>query len=326
MKGRKGQRLLALMIGASLFGPLAAQVALADAPADETIAVAGLSQPSDILIDRWGVPHIYAANDSDAFFVQGFNAARDRMFQIDLWRRRGLGELSEVFGPAYVEQDKATRLFLYRGDMATEWQRYGPDAKPAATRFAAGVNAYIDWLAAHPDRMPYEFRKIGYWPAKWNADDIVRIRSHGLTRNLTSEVARARVACKSSLDADALRFGLQPQWKAQMPAGLDPCLPDDVLKVHARHARRARDEGVDEKRGCIDDIDRRRRQSRGSHRRQQQLGDRTIEVGNGARDHGERSASRVRGAESSVHPADQHADARYHRCGRTFRAGHFDRA
>ncbi|SAL05283.1 penicillin amidase [Caballeronia calidae] len=231
MKGKKGRRLLVLMVGASLSGPLAAQDALADASSVETIAVAGLSQPSDILIDRWGVPHIFAANDSDAFFVQGFNAARDRMFQIDLWRRRGLGELSEVFGPAYVEQDKATRLFLYRGDMATEWQRYGPDAKPAATRFAAGVNAYIDWLAAHPDRMPYEFRKIGYWPAKWNADDIVRIRSHGLTRNLTSEVARARVACKSSLDADTVRFGLQPPWKAQMPAGLDPCLPEDVLKV-----------------------------------------------------------------------------------------------
>nr|WP_244817269.1 penicillin acylase family protein [Caballeronia sp. Lep1P3] len=201
-----------------------------DAPV-ETMRVAGLSQPSDILVDHWGVPHIFAANDSDAFFVQGFNAARDRLFQIDLWRRRGLGQLAEVFGPAYVEQDKATRLFLYRGDMSTEWKRYGPDAKPAATRFAAGVNAYIDWLAAHPDRMPYEFREIGYWPAKWHADDVVRIRSHGLTRNLTSEVARARVACKSSLDADSVRFGLQPPWKPQMPEGLDSCLPDDVLKV-----------------------------------------------------------------------------------------------
>ncbi|WP_250526978.1 penicillin acylase family protein [Caballeronia sp. GAWG2-1] len=225
------RRLISALLSAALLASLPIQSALADDTPTETITVAGLSEPSDILVDRWGVPHIYAANDSDAFFVQGFNAARDRLFQIDLWRRRGLGELAEVFGPAYVEQDKATRLFLYRGDMETEWKRYGPDAKPAATRFAAGVNAYIDWLAEHPDRMPYEFRKVGYWPAKWGADDVVRIRSHGLTRNLTSEVARARVACKSSLDADSVRFGLQPQWKPQMPAGLDPCLPDDVLKV-----------------------------------------------------------------------------------------------
>lgn len=210
---------------------LTCHTAAADEVPVQTITLAGLSQPTDILIDRWGVPHIFAANEADAFFVQGFNAARDRLFQIDLWRRRGLGELAEVFGPAYVEQDKATRLFLYRGDMNAEWKRYGPDAKPVATRFAAGVNAYIDWLAAHPDQMPYEFRKAGYWPAKWSADDVVRIRSHGLTRNLTSEVARAKVACHSSLDADSVRFGLQPAWKPHMPEGLDPCLPDDVLKV-----------------------------------------------------------------------------------------------
>ncbi|MFX6230714.1 penicillin acylase family protein, partial [Acinetobacter baumannii] len=81
---------------------------------------------AEILIDRWGVPHIYAASERDAFFMQGFNAARDRLFQIDLWRRRGLGQLSEVFGPAYLPQDRATRLFLYRGDMRREWAAYGP--------------------------------------------------------------------------------------------------------------------------------------------------------------------------------------------------------
>ena len=92
--------------------------ALAKPPAPaETIALQGLARPVDILVDQWGVPHLYAANEDDVFFAQGFNAARDRLFQIDLWRRRGLGELSEVFGPAFVEQDKAARLFLYRGDM-----------------------------------------------------------------------------------------------------------------------------------------------------------------------------------------------------------------
>ena len=57
----------------------------------EISRVAGLNQEASILIDRWGVPHIYAASPDDVFFVQGYNAARDRLFQIDLWRRRGLG-------------------------------------------------------------------------------------------------------------------------------------------------------------------------------------------------------------------------------------------
>ena len=89
----------------------------------ESITLPHLQQPVEILVDRWGVPHIYAKNEADLFFAQGFYVARLRLFQIDLWRRRGLGQLAEVFGPAYVEQDKATRLFLYRGDMKKEWER-----------------------------------------------------------------------------------------------------------------------------------------------------------------------------------------------------------
>ena len=57
------------------------------AVATSTMQVIGLKLPAEILIDHWGVPHIYAANQDDVFFAQGFNAARDRLFQIDLWRR-----------------------------------------------------------------------------------------------------------------------------------------------------------------------------------------------------------------------------------------------
>ena len=89
----------------------------------------GLQSKAQILVDNWGVPHIYAENEADLFFAQGFNVARDRLFQIDLWRRRGLGQLAEVFGPSYLEQDKAARAFLYRGDMKQEWAAYGNKAQ-----------------------------------------------------------------------------------------------------------------------------------------------------------------------------------------------------
>ncbi len=196
-----------------------------------TVHVAGLQQPAQILIDRWGVPHLYAASPQDVFFVQGYNAARDRLFQIDLWRRRGLGRLSEVFGPAFVKQDSASRLFLYRGDMQKEWQAYGPQAQDIAERFVAGINAYIAQLALKPQDLPWEFKHFGYRPEKWQAQDVVRIRSHALTRNLTSEVARASVACHANLQTDALRMRLEPPWQTQIPEGLDPCLPPDVLQV-----------------------------------------------------------------------------------------------
>ena len=67
--------------------------------------VAGLDAPAQILVDVWGIPHIYAGNEHDLFFLQGFNAARDRLWQIDLWRKRGLGLLAKDFGSAYAEQD-----------------------------------------------------------------------------------------------------------------------------------------------------------------------------------------------------------------------------
>ena len=197
----------------------------------QTITVPGLAAPAQILVDTWGVPHIYAASDDDVFFVQGFNAARDRLFQIDLWRRRGLGQLAAVFGPNFVEQDRAARLFLYRGDMAKEWAVYGRNAQRIAARFAAGINAYIDLTGREPARLPFEFSHFGYRPEKWAAEDVVRIRSHGLTRNVASEMWRAAVACRADLAADEVRSSLSPPWQTQMPVGLNPCLAPEALRV-----------------------------------------------------------------------------------------------
>jgi penicillin amidase len=192
--------------------------------------VPGLERPVQLVRDKWGVPHIYAQSAGDAFQAQGFNAAHERLFQIDLWRRRGLGLLSEVLGPSYTAQDRATRLFLYRGDMQREWDSYGREARMAATRFTAGINAYVDWLAKNPQALPEEFRHLGYTPARWQPEDVVRIRSHGLTRNLTSEVERAKVTCAAGVEADQVRVRLQPEWHTSVPHGFDPCaVPDDVL-------------------------------------------------------------------------------------------------
>ncbi|MCC4613866.1 penicillin acylase family protein [Xanthomonas campestris pv. esculenti] len=222
--------LCALCLACSALVPTVARAA--PLPRQTTMTVAGLEQPAQIRVDRWGVAHLYAKTDNDAFFVQGFNVARDRLFQLDLLRRKGLGRLSDAFGPAYVEQDRAARLFLYRGDMAREWDSYGPDARRDVGRFVAGINAYIAWLDGHPQALPYEFGKLGYRPQRWAPEDVLRIRTTGLSRNVKSEVARANVACKASLAVDAVRLTLQPAWTTAFPDGLDPCLPKDVLKVY----------------------------------------------------------------------------------------------
>lgn len=183
--------------------------------------IQGLKDAVSITVDKWGIAHIQATNKQDLFFAQGYNAARDRLWQIDLWRKRGLGLLSADFGPGYIEQDNAARLFLYRGNMEAEWDAYCPDAKEIAAAFVAGINAYIATIEADSDLLPPEFGLFGTMPALWKPEDIVRIRSHSLMRNALSEVIRANVMNGASADIDLLRQDLSPTKAPVIPEGLD---------------------------------------------------------------------------------------------------------
>ncbi len=213
-----------------LMGPI--RVA-AQTETTKTFTLSGLEQPAEILVDNWGIGHIYANTHYDAFFVQGFNAARDRLWQIDLWRRRGLGELSAVLGKNYLEQDRAARLFLYRGDMYREWLAYGSDAKRISQAFTSGINAFIDLTEQQPALLPVEFSVLDYKPARWRDEDVVRIRSNGLWRNVTSEAQRARIVCRHGLEVDAKRLKLEPPWSTTVVDGLDPCaIPADVTRIY----------------------------------------------------------------------------------------------
>lgn len=199
----------------------------------QPVTLPGLQAPAEILIDRWGVPHIYADSIYDAFRVQGFNAARDRLWQIDFWRRRGLGLLSEVFGKDYLPRDRAARLFLYRGDMHDEWLSYGSDAKRATTAFVEGINAWVEMTRDDPSLLSPEFHDLGYRPALWEPADVARIRSHGLFYNLRQEVARALVLRDFGPEVEDLRRHREPPTPLTVPDGLDLSLiPDDVLAVY----------------------------------------------------------------------------------------------
>jgi penicillin amidase len=200
---------------------------------EEHLTSSGLSAPLEIRIDKWGVPHIKASSMPDLFFGQGFNAARDRLWQIDSARKRGLGLLAADFGPGYLAQDRAARLFLYRGEMDAEWACYGSDSKSICTSFVQGINAYIDLVDRHPERMPQEFIQLGTRPSKWAPEDVVRVRTHGWVRNALSEVVRANVVAKSDAFTDLLRQNLEPRVKPHVANGIDlNSIPLKVLDVY----------------------------------------------------------------------------------------------
>lgn len=222
---------LVLSVSASVTHSLG-DSAISTAVREQTYAIPGLNGAADIIIDFWGIPHIFAASPRDAFFVQGYNAARDRLWQIDLWRKRGLGLLAKSLGSGYVEQDRAARLFLYRGDPEKEWMSYAPDARLWVEAFVAGINTYVAEVRSGNKPMPPEFILTASEPDDWEAIDVLRIRTHALVSNVTSEVARAQLICAAGLWADRLRQNIEPDnHKLRIPRGLNPCdVPADVLK------------------------------------------------------------------------------------------------
>jgi penicillin amidase len=227
------QLIAALLLGVGNTA-LAAE-ALPPAAIIETASIEGLAAPGEIIVDHWGIAHVYGATTRDAFFLQGYNAARDRLWQIDLWRKRGLGRLAASFGPEFVERDRAARLFLYRGDMGEEWANYPAEAKGWTEAFVAGINARIAEIEAGRAPLPMEFGLTASKPERWQAEDVVRIRSNALVSNLAGEVLRARSVCLGGLPYEPLRRKVEPAHRIVVPKGLDPCLvtPDVMTDYRA---------------------------------------------------------------------------------------------
>lgn len=147
----------------------------------------GLRQPVEILTDRWGVPHIYAENEYDLFFAQGYYAARDRLFQFEIWRRQATGTMAEVLGRRELQRDLGARLHLFRKDLQQELAHYHPRGNTIIPAFVDGINAYVDRVNRDPALLPIEFKLLNLTPGKWTAADVIS-RHQGLLSNVTTEL------------------------------------------------------------------------------------------------------------------------------------------
>jgi penicillin amidase len=161
--------------------------AIGAAPADRTLRVSGLVEPVDVIRDRWGIHHIYAKNEGDLFFTQGYTAARDRLFQFELWRRQATGTVAEILGPKELKRDIGTRLHMFRGDLTSELNWYHPHGEAIVSAYVRGVNAYIAEALKNPAGLPVEFKMLGIAPAPWTPDVVIS-RHNALLANIGQEV------------------------------------------------------------------------------------------------------------------------------------------
>jgi penicillin amidase len=162
-------------------------IAVSVCSAADKLTVAGLSQPVEILKDRWGISHIYAKNEADLFFAQGYNVARDRLFQLELWRRQATGTVSEILGRRELKRDIGNRLFIYRGDLQRELNWYHPRGAGIIEAFVNGINAYVAETQRNPALLTPEFKILGITPGKWTPA-IVISRFNGLLGNIDEEM------------------------------------------------------------------------------------------------------------------------------------------
>jgi penicillin amidase len=198
------------------------------------LQVAGLAEPVEIIRDRWGINHIYAKNEPDLFFAQGYAAARDRLFQFELWRRRTTGTVAEVLGKRELRRDIGARLHQFRGDLDAELAHYHPRGKAIIESFVSGVNAYIAETERNPALLPIEFRMLGITPRPWTAAVVIS-RHQALTANVSNEVSYVRAL--RALGTEKLRELMYFQG-GEPVFTLDPSIdaktfPDNVLELYS---------------------------------------------------------------------------------------------
>ncbi len=193
----------------------------------------GLTSPVRILTDPWGVSHIYADNQNDLFFAQGFNAARDRLFQLEMWRRRATDTWSEVLGPEALDSDIGARLLRLRQPIEEELRHYHPQGPEIIGSFVRGINAYIEETRRNPEWLPLEFRLLGLQPGLWTPEVVVS-RHNGLFRNAGDEVRLARLVRRLGAPKvmELLRF-VPSDPRLEAAPGLDLSLIDpEVLELY----------------------------------------------------------------------------------------------
>lgn len=167
----------------------------------------GLHAPVEIIRDTWGVPHIYAQNDEDVFFGQGFAHAQDRLWHMELNRRLPAGRMSELVGEIAFGTDKLLRIVGLQRAAKNDWMHASFETVLALNAYARGVNAFLE---THHNKLPLEFTLLGFKPEPWRPLDSlcwIKMMAWGQGLNWDAEVLRAAILDKLGPERTAKLLG-----------------------------------------------------------------------------------------------------------------------
>ena len=190
---------------------------------DATILANDLKGDVDVTIDDRLVPHIYADNDLDAYYVQGYLHAKFRLWQMDFQTRVASGRLSEIAGADKLSIDRFfRRLGMVYGAEQTESyiNENNPVMKATVDSYTAGVNAYINQLK--PEDLPFEYKLMNYAPELWTPKKtylFLMFMSYDLTgRSATTDLQLTNTR-------DYLGYDLFQKLYPNQQDSLDPIIP-----------------------------------------------------------------------------------------------------
>ena len=189
-------------------------------PLDGRIPLAGLQSRVEVRFDSFAVPHVSAQSDEDAWHAVGYLQARDRLWQMELYRRAASGRLSELLGEATVVVDRRFLTLGLRRAADIEWQRTTPQVRAAFESYAAGVNAAID---VPRRKLPLEHQLLSVHPEPWTLIDslaIGKLFAWRLGENHTAELLRYELAQALGPRAAEL-FPEPPSWAPVILEGPD---------------------------------------------------------------------------------------------------------
>jgi penicillin amidase len=164
------------------------------------LPVAALQGRVEVLRDRWGVPHLYAGNRRDLYVAQGYVHAQDRLWQMEMGRRAGLGTLAEVLGEPVRGLDRSFRGLGFRHAAELEEKRLDPESRMQLEAYVAGVNAYLE---SHRGRLAVEFALLRVEPEPWTPRDVLaatKVLFWILSENAPFELSRAQILAQAGED------------------------------------------------------------------------------------------------------------------------------
>ncbi|BCL80355.1 peptidase S45 [Ktedonobacteria bacterium brp13] len=188
-------------------------------PKAGTFHITALHAPVEIITDHYGVAHIYAQNEDDLFFGQGYIHAQERLWQLEINRRLGAGRLSEIVGPVALETDRFLRRLGMHRAAKSEIGRLSEESHKILGAYTSGINTYIE---QHRKQLPVEFTILRFEPEPFRKEDVLqwgKVQGWSLSGNWETELIRARLVNKLGA---ARASELEPGYDSNHPLIVPP--------------------------------------------------------------------------------------------------------